>query len=300
MASMTVTIFSRRGFIAGVSLLIVMRVSLAQDMSPPSPPTIEGCRTFLQEVYSRKQANWTQVLQCMRQPPHWGYASECQHGRIVSTLQAWSQCERASEICELDAMQQEGEECYKQAQERAQAERKEKEADDAKRKKIDDAVNKANDYEKRIKDARDVYNDPVKFIRNKLSKKLSQNLLESMGVSSGKLTERGESLSRDTYDWLFGHTLGNSSLRSANPIISAIQGSAAEEIKKSFSSTLDQSQKLAEDIGKFSIPGASNAGGNRSPSPASDDCSLLNSSDRTDFAEDHPQEYSALVSRCSR
>jgi hypothetical protein len=179
------------------------------------------------------------------------------------------------------------------------------------------ALERLNAAQDSISRSRDAWNDmvsawddPRRFLREKLVHSLSEQILGGLRDARGDLTDQGPSSMQLTHNFLFSQSLGNSSLHSRNAIIAAIQGTAAEEIRRAHLATLSQLETALRDMKALSTatdPGAPSGirdAGRRQPVPTRsttatpEECAVLDSPRAADLAIDHPPRFEALLDRC--
>jgi hypothetical protein len=221
-------------------------------------------------------------------------------------MSAWPHCSNATahQQCALHRASDEGYACLKEARLLAsQAEKNRLALADLN--KAESAVRTAASTWSDIKEA---WNDPARFAKEKLSGHVRNELLESLRDQRGQFTQRGTTTMQETYDFLFNRTIGNSSAYASNPVVGAIQGAAADEIRRAHSQSIAQMEQLTRTMADISIPKswqasppsrvANPAPQARQSEPA--DCALLDGQAGANLAIDAPDKFEDLLRRCGR
>jgi hypothetical protein len=157
-------------------------------------------------------------------------------------------------------------------------------------------------------------NDTIKFIENPnifmnkyIGEKIDSHLMNGVFDKRGHLTAHGVTVAQETYDFLFDKTLGESRFYSQNPIINAIQGVVADEIRRFHSDTIFQAEQLVDDIHNLSdsLNSTDNQTQSFKPRPISSklsnsECSILDGTGASDLAIDDPERFENLIKRCNK
>lgn len=297
------------GVLVGFNML-----AMAADDLPPRPvnPTIQECDAWNRQINLALKDAYGQTATCMKGPIHFGNGKECtaiKH-KVVQRLQAWSQCDFTEDIkCALYQLQDNDvPACYAEANQNAS------QVDKAKL-----AMAEVNEVESQVKDkialAQDIetaWNDPKRFIAEKVRTKTMEWIKENLLGPNDRFTGQGERLAQETYDFIFNRTIGNAALRASNPIIAGIEESAADQIRKAHSQALAQIEQIISEAGQVGVqnppPAMPIATPPRAPAtslpmtspPAAlpAECAVLDSSARTNLAIDDPGRYEELLAIC--
>lgn len=273
----------------------------------PNPPTIEGCHEFIQQRRERIHQILEAKSICYKTTSvKMGRGKECMwsSNRVRTGFLAWPHCtdSTAEEECTLLRKSKDIGQCFKSARQEAQENEKHQLAIEAYNK----AENNYHEVQSHINDIQDAWNNPRRFMKEKIGQYVRSQLLVGLQDNRGDFTDRGKSLTQETYDFIFSKTAGNRSLYSSNPIIAAIQDSAANEIRNAHGMAISQIEKIQKDIDKIgrielkSNPGShSRSTKRRAPNSSnSDECAILDRPESGDLAIDHPDRFEILVSRC--
>ena len=167
------------------------------------------------------------------------------------------------------------------------------------------------------KDIESAWNDPRRFIAEKVKTKTEEWITENLLDANGRFTERGQTLAQQTYDFIFNRTTGNAGLFAGNPIIAGIQRSAADQIYRAHSQALHELEGVVNQMGELKVsaptvlapralapkPRPQNASSGTTlppPSIVPAECAILDGDARTDLAINDPERYERLVARCRR
>jgi hypothetical protein len=294
-----------------LSFFTLSAVNWAYAQQRPVPPSVEGCRAYLHQLIKRMSALNEKSLSCMSHTdPHIVFHVQvCNYSghRMVDGYQAWPQCSNDAEECQLLDAEKDAYSCLDEAYAKNAT-------DTEKRMRTVESLNKAESAVKELhsnfNNIKRAWDDPMQFMKEKIGSRVQSELIPKLDDGTGHFTHRGEKLTQETYDYIFKKTIGNKSLMSSNPIIQAIQGSAAEEINKAFSDSIYQMDQLQKSMSDVSLP-PTWRGENQSskPQPAvrstqqarsksGDDCGLLDGPGHADLAMDEPEKYAELIRRC--
>lgn len=297
-------------------LCLIPLTAHAQSGSRPYPPTEASCRAYQQAAWGRLSQIYREIQTCHQRHSRVDYGRHCDTLRrtVVTKVVGWADCDGwEEEICAMQSQVHDGYSCLQEARKQEDRERAARQQAEREREATirarENAIKQYNDTERRVRDLQSTYsdlraawNDPKRFVVERLARRVNDSVLAELYNRNGEFTARGRSSMQETYDFLFNRTLGNSSLRSSNPIIAAIQGSAADEIRRAHGESMAQMDQVIAQIRDFSpsLPQSPRA----VPSPSSrsgsghDDCALLDGAGRTDFAINEPDRFEALVRRC--
>jgi hypothetical protein len=298
-------------FMAG-AILIYIENSYGQR---PDPVTVEGCRAYLHSAIEDHKKLIEDSLHCISATEsHINYSMECSYSTrtIFRGYSAWPQCGNAQAECDALRRQDDAYQCLKEARAKATESEKAQLSIEA----LNKAEKKAKDLKSEGKDMINAWNDPQNFFKEKIGKYVKEEYLSEFKFDDvrGRFTERGESLIQQTYDFLFNKTAGNKALYASNPIISAIQGSAADELRRVHSQMIHDFEQLQKDAAAVSLPDSwrtntpnqtakfFNESQTSMPSPPAtpkmDECAVLDGPERTQMATEETEKFEALLERC--
>jgi hypothetical protein len=271
----------------------------------PEPPTEEACAAYHRTAYSEWQQLSKAKLACMSAtPPHITIAPECGllSRQVHMSTQAWPHCSNPAQECATLIRLDDSYACIDEAKRNAGKLRDE----DNKLMTLKRAEQKIRDAQEDFAAGMHVMNDPKQFFEQKLASYLKKNFLGdfSLDDARGQFTQRGRTVMQETYDYLFGHSAGDPSLRASNPIIAAIQGASADELRRVHSQTihdLEEALVSMDDISRSAFSGATTARSKPATPAASaraEECAILDSPGRTRLAVDEPEKFLALSARC--
>ena len=283
----------------------------------PEPPTEAACLAYHRAVFAESQQLHSEVSRRMSETePSIGIGPECSivSNRVVMGTQAWPQCSHAEQICEVKARLDDTYDCMKQAARNT-----------AEKRKAAEALARLEKTEKELKSLRESaerglwgLNDPEQFFNERLAKYAEEWLLDRLGMrdDQGHFTQRGITAMQETYDFLFARREGRPMAYADNPIIKLIQENAADRLHEVHSQVIhdfEASLSAMEDIAA-NVPGSSPASFTAQRSPTAPDrasglrvsakralpeeCAILTSARRTQFANDEPERFQALIARC--
>jgi len=283
----------------------------------PEPPTEAACLAYHRAVFAESQQLHREISRCMSETePLIGIGPECSivSNRVVIGTQAWPQCTHAEQMCEVKARLDDSYDCMKQAARNT-----------AEKRKAAETLALLEKAEKDFKRLRELaerglsgLNDPEQFFKDRLGNYVEERLLDRLGMrdDQGHFTQRGITAMQETYDFLFARREGRPMAYADNPIIKLIQENAADRLHEVHSQVIhdfEASLIAMEDIAA-ELPGSSPAGFTVGHSPAApsgasgrrvsakralpEECTILTSARRTQFANDEPERFQALIARC--
>lgn len=320
----------------------------AQVPPLPSVPTVDSCRAYMLDNHARRAGIYQEVSDCLRNFP-WNFSDRytvqvCRYPppRLVPNTSPYNCPERAAELCALVEAESQIAECFKlaKAQQTAQEEYQQKLA-------------KFNRLEKELVAIRSAKKDPRRVFWDVVEPRLPTDTRIQLGLAyrqtnaelskgstpieltksgsslfvvhmferNGEFSQRGSSLMQDTYDFVYARTISDKNMllqKYNNPIINAIQGTAAEEIKRVHSSIVS---KIDTEIGagidsiisessapasrllrqQSQVPIKQNPSRNQQTTPPTDPtCAILDGPERTDFSINSPEAFEKLIIKCRR
>ena len=330
-------------------LLVTNSVATAQIPSMPAVPTVDSCRAYMLDNHARRAAIHRETCDCLRNSS-WNFSDRythqvCRHPppRLEAETSPYNCPQRGAELCALVDAERLIAECYRIAK----AKQTNQEDYQQKLAKFNLLEKQIGAFQNAKKDPRRIFWDVVeprlptdtrlrlglayKQTNTELAKGSIPIELTKSGPSlfvvhmfdrSGDFTQRGSSLMQDTYDFVYARTIGDKHAlmqKYNNPIINAIQGTAADEIKRIHSSIVF---KIDADIGggidsiisaTTSPRPASQSIRQQSPintpslsrqqqtsSPNDPACAVLDGPERTDFSINSPEAFEQLVIKCRR
>ncbi len=287
---------------------------------PPTNPTIEDCRTYRHAIHLSLQETHRQYSACTRErAPQIRRGKYCTWSGNIKTdeLRAWPECSEAiadTECSLIKAQQRDVPACFAEATANATATEKSKLA----MAEFNGVESQAKKIQSLARDIESAWNDPKRFIAEKIKTKTEEWIKRNLLDANGRFTERGQTLAQESYDFIFNSTLGNAGIYSNNPIIAGIQRSAADNIKRAHSQAIRDLERLIEETQQISIPSSPGTPPYRSsvsvpsttsttvgpsstrPSAPSANCAILDTEARTDLAINEPERYEQLLMRCSK
>lgn len=266
----------------------------------PDVPTVAACQAYLQATYAALQAYYAQSSACMSStPPRIAVGPECSTTRrqVIMGTRAWPHCGQAEQHCSLLRANDDARVCVEQARSREREQGQAREAA-LKLKQMEDEARHAYGT---LEAARRLVDDPRVFVKTELARWLDRSIVSSLFDRGGQLSERGLTQTQQLYDYIFDATAGNRGLYAANPLISAIQEQAFDQLRRIMHDTLASQDKLIAEVGRITQDPAprpiKSAPAPRRPE-ASVDCSILDSPAGSDLAIDAPERFEELVRRC--
>lgn len=327
-----------------IALLGVSSAVNAQVPSLPAVPTAGTCRVYMQDNHARRAAILRETSECMRDFP-WNYSDRytnpvCKHPppRLVMEVSPYNCPERASEMCALVEAERLIQECYRRAK-----------ATQTSQESYQEKLAAFNNLEKQLGALRNAHKDPRRVFWDVVEPRLPTDTKLRLGLlyektnselakgpipmelaksgqslfvvpmfnRNGDFTQRGASLMQETYDFVYARTIGDKHAlmqKYNNPIIGAIQGVAAEEIRRIHGSIIHKFNTEVDGvIGLIISDTAISTSEARPPTPTmpvirrqqtthSNDpgCAVLDGPERTDLAINSPEIFEQLVARCRR
>lgn len=291
-------------------LLFICMGSGVNAQQRPVPPSIEGCRAYLQQVIAQLRTSGARSTSCMKKTsPRIEYHVQVCNSRthmLQDGYTAWGQCFEEANECRLLNAQDDAYSCMREARQHATETQKNQLALES----LNKAESAVREARSNFSDVKSAWNDPKRFMREKVASRLQAGVMPDLEDSRGRFTKRGETLTQETYDFLFKRTIGNQDLYASNPIIGAIQGSTADEIRRAHREAIYLMEQLPKMASDQSIPPAWKSETTdfipqppprpvaSGPSRGADDCAILDGPQRADLAMDEPERFEALVRRC--
>jgi hypothetical protein len=294
-------------WLTAIVILLMWSISVkAQTVpAPPDIQTTKSCTDYLQATHEALQAEYKARHECMKSPAHFGMQQGCSSdGHLAPpSISAWPNCGNAEHECALIRAQNDAYDCLKHAR-RKSSESNERQQ---KLKEIADAQKQAKGLLDRAKNATKFIENPAAFMNEYIANRVDSQTMQGIFDRRGRLTGHGVTIAQETYDFLFDNTLGNGKFYNENPIVKAIQGSAADELRRIHSDVIFQSEQLIDDIQNFSV--LSNTATTQShsfqPTPISSqssdsECSVLDGPNASDLAIDDPRRFENLIKLCNK
>lgn len=323
-------------------LWLMSATSLVAAQVPPLPavPTMDSCRAYMLDNHARRGAILREESDCLRTFP-WNFGERYSNPickwpptRIVSEVSVYNCPQRAAELCALVDADALINECYQRARSTMG------QLEEAQRR-----IKRFNELERKWNAVRNAKKDPRRLFWEIVEPRLSADTKARLGLAfkqtntelrkrtipfeltksgdslfvvhlfdrNGDYTQRGSSMMQETYDFVYARTLGNSHLFQTNPIISAIRGTAAEEIRTIHSSTIDKIDKdILESVDAIlrAAPSANTSAqpesvlprpatsAIRSHGPTDPACAVLDGPRAAELSIDSPEAFERLVKRC--
>jgi hypothetical protein len=225
--------------------------------------------------------------------------------QLATRLGWYPQCNIAAEVCSRHATIMRAKQCADSAPESLSSKEKQRVS----------PIENVERLEEIYKQSR-ALTDPVVFFKDHLKDKLKSNIVKQILVNDESFTPYGKTAMNETYKFIFDKTVGNETLRSSNPIINAIQGSAAEIIRSQHHNAINKLQTIVNELNNDQISflrsrghtNTATSGGRpvgnideskKNGKTNTSGCEILTSSNRTEFAISSPEEFAALLDRCS-
>lgn len=198
---------------------------------------------------------------CSSSPPY----------QVRMTVTGYPTCfQREEELCGLYLDKSEVDACFRIAEAKAKMEERAK-AEAEKFNKIEKKVNSLRQSVKNPSKAywniveahlSDKYKAQLGLATETINRQLSSSqvrgtfvpggdslVVVEMFEPNGEFSKRGTSLLQESYDFVYGKTIGNRTLLlERNPIVQAIQGTAAQEIRRIHSDSIRNIELIAADI----------------------------------------------------
>ena len=326
-------------------LTVLAPATWAQVPPPPAQPTVENCRAYMLNNQQRRTDILKEHSACVSKST-WNFSdrystSECRHPppTIVQVRSPFNCHQRAAELCALVDAESSIAQCFKigKASQSMQEERQV-------------AVEKYNRTEKYVDALLAIKKDPRRIfwlaveprlppaIRARISVAYDNTNAEMLnrflpleltksGTSmfqlgplprNGDLSARSNSWLQESYDFVYGKTIGNERMmlkKHQNPIIQAIQGTAAGEIRRIHTGIIAKIDGEIEDgffqitapasairlsVPLFSFPPATTTAPTSAVDSGDPSCRTLDGPGRTALAIDRPEEFERLVEKCRR
>lgn len=338
---------AKRARVASFLALAFMQADSNAQPIPelPTNPTVLSCNAYSVALHETISAIYSRTTQCMRGGTSWSSWGGDERDRrpscvpgppahIRQLVSAYPTCTQEEEtLCSAYEAQQQGvPDCFARAKKSSDPESKEF-----------SAASRIVDLQKQYDTAKERINDPTKFfndlvlprlpshVRARLdlfTTQINENLPPGFKADSFRsytfspfernpeLNQTGKGLMQEVYSFLFNASAGNDKLYSKNSIISAIQGSAAKEIKLLHSNSLAQmdratnlmdsiiseNRQLLRQTSKSSYLPQPSTPRSSTSAPISrtsrQDCSILDGPDRTDFSNRDPELFEKLTLEC--
>lgn len=301
--------------------LITKPLYAASGALPVAPeiPTAAECQAFQSQVSGEIASYWSQQTKCMTTPSGSlaDPAPTCKEfptPHIVLERQGWAHCQTQEDrLCSLYNLRNDAKECFRIAQERSRERENKKDDELRKLKDADRASKKFDEQIRTVRDGIESFTDPKKFYDKVLSKNLGAPLELHVFDRNKEFTKSGQSMMQETYDYLFGKTIGNEHLRDRNPIISAIQGSTADEIRRLHSYTIFQAENALAQLNSFDVNATTNNPSKRLPvepikrsgsdrnsgtDGANAACSEIDSQKGQRLKQSDPSRYQSIKNAC--
>jgi len=299
--------------------------------------------------HARRAAIYRESNECMR-GLSWNYSDRythqvCKHPppRLEPETSVFNCPTRAAELCALLDAERLIAQCYRLAKARQTTQ------EDHQQK-----VSKFNQLEKELDALRNAKKDPRRVFWDIVEPRLPTDTRIQLGLAytrtnselaksrvpieitksgsslfvvrlfdrNGDFSQRGSSLMQDTYDFVYARTIGDKNAlmqKYNNPIINAIQGTAAEEIKRIHSSVISKIDNeiimgIESIVAATKTPSSQLIPNHQSSStsqptltplkqhgtPTDPTCAVLDGPDRTDLSINSPEVYEQLVIKCRR
>ncbi len=335
--------------VAPLMLFVANSVANAQIPSMPAVPTVDSCRSYMLDNHARRADIYRETSDCLRNSS-WNFSDRythqvCRHPppRIERETSPYNCPQRAAELCALVEAERQIAECYRIAK-----------AKQSNQEDYQQKLAKFNLLEKQIGALQNAKRDPRRLFWDVVEPRLPTETRARLGLAykqtntelakgsipfelsksgpslfvvhmfdrSGEFTQRGSSLMQDTYDFVYARTIGDKHAlmqKFNNPIINAIQGTAADEIKRIHSSMVFKIDKeigmgidsiISTSTSPLSASGSLQRqsaveplGHSRKQQTSSMNdpaCAVLDGPERTDFSINSPEAFEQLVIKCRR
>lgn len=296
------------GLVVGAATLgFLTETSYPQATTIPMPasPAVQSrseCDRYRVELHSLRASLLHESGQCMRvEPVKIGYGLECPgfSGETVRrTLRAYPQCDYTeATMCRVNAaLSHQVKACYANA----------KVTESSKEIVI------ATEQSRQLQSAWGIYQNlkeltnPSAFVSSWVKGRVSDGVLSEIQDQRGQFTQRGQTMLQEAYEWLFQGTIGNVDVRSTNPIISAIQGEAAEKIRAAHSQAISEWAEVEASLSSFNSQSSQQSNTRSLISLGSvetgklhpEECRLLDGPQADRMAVERPEAFDALMKKC--
>ena len=250
-----------------------------QTLTVPSNPSIENCRELGRSRHERIMEIHRESSRCMAQsgsfqgigsPPNPSCSNFAPY-QVTMIVTGYPQCfQREEELCLLHRAESEVTSCFSAARAKAKSDEF-----------LQEQFEKFNRIEKKINNLRGLVKNPSKTYWDIVETRLPSRYKAQLGLDvevinrnlvgnqirraytpggdslvvvklfeqNGDFSKRGLSLVQESYDFVYGKSIGKKDvLLERNPIIQAIQGTAAQEIRRIHSDSIRNLELIAADV----------------------------------------------------